>query len=31
MTFTFVGSDGYTQEGVDLPLGINFFYPSAWV
>lgn len=29
MTFTFVGSDGYTQEGVDLPLGINFFYPSA--
>jgi hypothetical protein len=29
LTFTFVGSDGYTQEGVDLPLGISFFYPSA--
>ena len=29
LTFTFVGSDGYTQEGVDLPLGISFFYPST--
>ncbi len=29
LTFTFVGSDGYTQEGVDLPLGLSFFYPSA--
>lgn len=28
-TFTFVGSDGYTQEGVELPLGVSFFYPSA--
>lgn len=29
LTFTFVGSDGYTQEGVDLPLGISFFYPTT--
>jgi hypothetical protein len=29
LSFTFVGSDGYTQEGVDLPLGISFFYPST--
>ena len=29
MTFTFVGSDGYTQEGVELPLGVSFFYPNA--
>jgi hypothetical protein len=29
LTFTFVGSDGYTEEGVDLPLGVSFFYPSA--
>jgi len=29
LTFTFVGSDGYTQEGVDLPLGVSFFYPTA--
>jgi hypothetical protein len=29
LTFTFVGSDGYTQEGVDLPLGVSFFYPNA--
>jgi len=29
LTFTFVGSDGYIQEGVDLPLGVSFFYPSA--
>jgi len=28
MTFTFVGSDGYTQEGVDLPIGLSFFYPE---
>ena len=31
LTFTFVGSDGYTQEGVDLPLGVSFFYPTAWI
>ena len=31
LSFTFVGSDGYTQEGVDLPLGISFFYPSTGV
>lgn len=31
LTFTFVGSDGYTQEGVDLPLGVSFFYPSTGV
>lgn len=29
LTFTFVGSDGYTQEGVDLPLGLSFFYPAS--
>lgn len=28
MTFTFVGSDGYVQEGVSLPLGVSFFYPE---
>ena len=31
LTFTFVGSDGYTQEGVDLPIGISFFYPNAGI
>lgn len=31
LTFTFVGSDGYTQEGVDLPLGLSFFYPSTGI
>lgn len=29
LTFTFVGSDGYTQEGVDLPVGVSFFYPNS--
>ena len=29
LTFTFVGSDGYTKEGVDLPMGVSFFYPNA--
>jgi len=31
LSFTFVGSDGYTEEGVDLPLGISFFYPTTGV
>jgi hypothetical protein len=31
LTFTFVGSDGYTKEGVDLPIGVSFFYPNAGV
>lgn len=31
LTFTFVGSDGYTQEGVDIPMGLSFFYPSTGV
>ncbi len=31
LTFTFVGSDGYTQEGVEIPLGLSFFYPSVRV
>jgi len=31
LTFTFVGSDGYTQEGVDLPIEASFFYPSTGV
>ncbi len=31
LSFTFVGSDGYTQEGVDLPLGLSFFYPSTGI
>lgn len=29
LTFTFNGSDGYTQEGVDVPLGLSFFYPTT--
>ena len=29
LTFDFVGSDGYTQEGVDIPLGVSFFYPTT--
>jgi hypothetical protein len=24
-----VEKDGYTQEGVDIPIGINFFWPNA--
>lgn len=31
LTFTFVASDGYTQEGVEIPIGISFFYPSFGV
>lgn len=31
LTFTFVGSDGYTQEGVEIPLGLSFFYPTAGI
>lgn len=31
LTFTFVGSDGYTQEGVEIPIGVSFFYPNARV
>lgn len=31
LTFTFIGSDGYTEEGVDLPIGVSFFYPNARV
>jgi hypothetical protein len=27
-TFTFVGSDGYVEEGVSLPMGLSFFYPE---
>jgi hypothetical protein len=27
MTFTFVGSDGYVEEGVPLPIDLSFFYP----
>lgn len=29
LTFDFVGSDGYTEEGVDIPLGVSFFYPTT--
>jgi len=29
MTFTFVGSDGYTEEGVEIPMGFSFFYPNS--
>ena len=29
LTFTFVGSDGYTEEGVDLPIDTSFFYPNT--
>jgi hypothetical protein len=28
MTFTFVGSDGYMEEGVEIPIGFSFFYPA---
>lgn len=28
MRFTFVGSDGYIEEGVEIPIGFSFFYPS---
>jgi hypothetical protein len=28
MTFTFVGSDGYIEEGVEIPIGFSFFYPA---
>ena len=31
LTFTFVGSDGYTQEGVEIPIGVSFFYPNAGI
>lgn len=31
LKFDFIGSDGYTQEGVDLPIGLNFFYPSSGI
>ena len=31
LTFTFIGSDGYIQEGVDLPIDASFFYPSTRV
>jgi hypothetical protein len=29
MTFTFTGSDGYTEEGVEIPMGFSFFYPNS--
>lgn len=29
LKFDFEGSDGYTQEGVDLPIGLEFFYPTT--
>jgi len=28
MTFTFVGSDGYVEEGVSLPIDVSFFFPK---
>jgi hypothetical protein len=28
LTFKFVASDGYVQEGVSLPIGLSFFYPD---
>ncbi len=31
LTFTFVGSDGYTEEGVEVPIGLSFFYPTTGV
>lgn len=27
-SFTFVGSDGYVEEGVSLPIDVSFFYPK---
>jgi hypothetical protein len=29
LKFDFEASDGYTQEGVDLPIGLSFFYPTS--
>lgn len=29
LRFDFVGSDGYVQEGVSLPIGVSFFYPDV--
>lgn len=31
LRFDFNGSDGYTQEGVELPIGLSFFYPSTGI
>ena len=31
LRFDFNGADGYTQEGVELPIGLSFFYPSTGV
>jgi len=31
LTFTFESADGYTQEGVDIPMGLGFFYPTTGV
>jgi hypothetical protein len=31
LTFTFTAADGYTQEGVDIPMGLGFFYPTTGV
>ena len=28
LTFTFVGSEGYIEEGVEIPIGVSFFYPT---
>jgi len=28
MRFTFIGSDGHIEEGVEIPIGFSFFYPS---
>lgn len=29
LTFTFEAADGYIQEGVEMPIGLSFFYPTA--
>ena len=31
LSFTFTGTDGYIQEGVDLPIDASFFYPTTGV
>lgn len=31
LTTTITFSDGYTQEGVDIPMGFSFFYPSTGI
>ena len=31
LTFDFEGDAGYTEEGVALPINVNFFWPDAGI